>query len=70
MTLYPVLLQNDPQISFWSATFDTKPNRTGLLVGEVASCLALLRELRYSCVRITPPVLRAQLPSTLHNLKS
>jgi len=69
MTLYPILVQKDTQTSFRSATFDTRSNRTRCLVGEVRTCLVFLRELRYSCVSIIPPVLRVHLPSTLYNLK-
>jgi len=70
MTFYPILVQLDTQTSFRSATFVTRPNRTGRLVEEVRTCLAFLRELRYSCVSIIPPALRMHLPSTLYNLKS
>jgi len=65
MTLYPIPMQNDLQTSFQSATFDTRPNRTGIKAEEVTTCLTLLRELRCSCVSIIPLVLSMHLPYTL-----
>ena len=49
MTLYPILVQNDPPTSFRSATFDTRPNRTGLLVEELQRKLDLCLTVHHQC---------------------